>query len=233
MCEHVEDLLKKDGDIIDILKQIKKENLIGCGKSFDRFIVFGENSYFKKGKSIKTRLTKNIGFSYVKETLGKDTFSKSVNYRDKYYEVGPLSRAMVNKTLLIKDSHRKYGDSIFSRILARVCEIAGLLNHSKELISMIDLQEASYIKPSVDVTNLNSSGQSAVEAARGSLIHKVEIKNGLIKEYEIVTPTQWNLCGGTKDKQGISQKAMIGLSNTKVAELVFKSFDVCSVCTTH
>lgn len=233
ICKSIENILNKEGDLVDILKQIKKDGLINHGKSFDRFIVFGNNSYFKRGKSLKTRLTKIISLSYVKETQNQNSFAKNVAYRDKYYEVGPLSRAMINKTPLVKDAHRRYGDSIFSRILARVCEIAQLLDHSKKLIKELDLTQPSYIKPPIDISKLTSSGSSAVEAARGSLIHKVQIENGIIKNYDIITPTQWNLCSGTKDKQGIAQKAMIGLENEKIAQLVFKSFDVCSVCTTH
>jgi Ni,Fe-hydrogenase I large subunit len=72
-----------------------------------------------------------------------------------------------------------------------------------------------------------------VEAARGSLIHRVRIGEGLISEYQIVTPTQWNLGSGPADDPGIAQRALIGLHREEPAELVFKSFDVCSVCTTH
>lgn len=140
---------------------------------------------------------------------------------------------MINKVPLVKDSHRRFGDNIFSRIIARVCEIPQLLNHSLELIEQLDLSEPSYIEPSIDISQISGSGQSAVEAARGSLIHKVELENGTIKNYEIITPTQWNLGTGTKENPGVSQKAMIGLKDVKTAELVFKTFDVCSVCTTH
>ena len=140
---------------------------------------------------------------------------------------------MINKTPLIQDLHRRYQDSMLSRILARVCEIPQLLNHSKKLIKELNLDEQSYIKPQVDISKLTSSGSSAVEAARGSLVHKVNIENGIIKKYDIITPTQWNLSNGTKDNPGVSQKAMIRLKDINLAELVFKSFDVCSVCTTH
>ena len=140
---------------------------------------------------------------------------------------------MINKTPLIKDSHRRYGDSIFSKIVARVCEISQLLHHSNRLIKELNLNEPSYIKPSIEIDKLNSHGVGMVEASRGSLIHKVEIKNEKIKDYQIITPTQWNLSNGTRENLGVSQLAMIGLKDTKLAELVFKSFDVCSVCTTH
>lgn len=232
-CENIDTVLSKEGDLIEILNIIKTNDWIELGKSYDRYIVFGQNSYFDKGKSVKTRVSNNITISSVKETEQETSYAKNVSYKEKYYEVGPLARAMIKKTPLIKDAHRKYGDSMLSRILARVCEISQLLHHSKELISKLDLSEASYIKPSQEISKLTASGYACVEAARGSLIHKVELENGLIKNYEIITPTQWNLSGGTKSKPGISQKAMIGLTDIHVAELVFKTFDVCSVCTTH
>ncbi len=232
-CKDADALLDYEGDLPDILRQIKKDGFLEHGKSYDRFISFGQNSYFKKGKSLKTKVIHNISVLHVKESEMPSSFAKNVSFKDKYYEVGPLARAMVNKTPLVTDAHKKYGDSIFSRILARVCEISQLLQHSKKLIKDLDLSEESYIEPSIDISKLSSSGYSAVEAARGTLIHKVEIENGMIKNYEIITPTQWNLSGGTKEKQGVSQKAMVGLSDVKTAELVFKSFDVCSVCTTQ
>ena len=232
-CEDIDMVFSHGGDLVDILQEIKNRDWLSYGKSYDRFIVFGENSFFTKGKSVKTRVTNNISIANVKEEENKNSFAKNVSFKDKYYEVGPLSRAMLNKMPLIKDAHRKYGDSIFSRILARVCESAQLLAHSKKLLSELDLSEPSYIEPSINISKMSGTGEASVEAARGSLIHKVELEDGVIKNYEIITPTQWNLSGGTKEKEGVSQKAMIGLKDIKTAELVFKSFDVCSVCTTH
>jgi len=233
VCDNIEKIFKKNGDLPDILKEIKKKKYLHHGKTYDRFIAFGENSYFNSGKSNKTILTKKISLDYVKEYENEHSLAKNVTYKDKYFAVGPLARAMINKVPLVKDSHRRFGDNIFSRIIARVCEIPQLLNHSLELIEQLDLNEPSYIEPSIDISHLSGSGQSAVEAARGSLIHKVELENGIIKNYEIITPTQWNLGTGTKENPGVSQKAMIGLQDVKTAELVFKTFDVCSVCTTH
>ncbi|MCW8837061.1 MAG: nickel-dependent hydrogenase large subunit [Thiovulaceae bacterium] len=233
LCDNVDMALNSEGDLPKILKEIYEKEWLELGKSYDRFIVFGGNSYFKSGKSHKTRVSKKLPFEYVKEEKNKSSYAKNVSFKDKYYEVGPLSRAMLKKIPLIKDSHRRYGDSILSRILARVCEMAQLLNHSKALLKELDISEASYIEPQVDISKISASGVGAVEAARGSLIHKVELEEGKIKNYEIITPTQWNLAGGSRENQGISQKAMVGLKDEKIAELVFKTFDVCSVCTTH
>jgi len=232
-CKNANKLFSQNGDLPTVIKELEKQNLLNIGKSYDKFIVFGGNSYFKRGKSIKTRVSKNLDEKHIKEVENPTSLAKNVLYKEKYYEVGPLSRAMLNKTPLVKDMHRRYGDSLVSRIIARVCEIPQLLNHTLKLIENINLDEPSYIEPQIDISKISGFGVSAIEAARGSLIHKVELENGIIKNYTIITPTQWNLSSGEKEYPAIAQKAIIGVTNEKVAELVFKSFDVCSVCTTH
>jgi hydrogenase large subunit len=232
-CQNSNKLISQSGDLPKAIDTIFKNNLENRGKSYDKFIVFGENSYFKRGKSIKTRVTHNIDEKFVKEVENKNSLAKNVLYKDKYYEVGPLSRAMLNKTPLIKDMHRRYSDSLLSRIVARVCEIPQLLNHTLELIDSLDLSEPSFIEPPIDINRVSGTGVASVEAARGSLIHKVKLEDGIIKDYTIITPTQWNLSSGDKDYPSIAQKAIIGLKTQELAELVFKSFDVCSVCTTQ
>jgi hydrogenase large subunit len=135
----VETLLSTNGDLPTLLKKIKKNNLQNIAKSFDRFIVFGNNSFFKSGKSIHTRVNENLNIDNLKIFKNQNSLAKNVQYRDKYYEVGPLSRAMLNKVPLIKDSHRKYGDSIFSRLIARIYEIPQLLEHNKMLIKQLTM----------------------------------------------------------------------------------------------
>ena len=137
---------------------------------------------------------------------------------------------MLLKTPLTKEAHRRYGDSLFSRILARVCEIPRLLRYTEALIASIDLSESAWIDPGP--LPEEAEGTGIVEAARGSLIHRLQIKEGKIARYRIVTPTQWNLGNGSREEPGVAQSALIGLHREDPAELVFKAFDVCSVCTT-
>ncbi len=233
LCEDVEHLFSQEGQLPDIVKLMMDNGYETIGKSYDQFIVFGDNSYFKSGKSVKTRTQHNIDIKFVEEFDNHNSKAKNVMYKNKFYEVGPLSRAMINKTPLIKDTHRRYTDSLLSRVLARICEIPQLLHHSLHLLQQINPNDPSYIKPKSSIEQLTGYGQSAVEAARGSLIHKVKLNEGKIDKYEIITPTQWNLANGTKEYPGVAQFAMIGQSDMKTAELIFKSFDVCSVCTTQ
>ena len=232
-CEKTEKLLAQEGDLPQLLNLLLQKGWHTEGKSFDRFIVFGESSYFKRGKSIKTRIQPHISERFVEVSPNSDSLAQNVTYKQKYYETGPLSRAMLLKTPLIKDAHRRYGDSLFSRILARSCETIQLLHHSLELLSKIDLGEPSWIEPPQNIKTLTGEGTGAVEAARGSLIHHVKLHEGRIEKWRIITPTQWNLSQGTREMPGVSQQAMIGATDTHLAEFIFKTFDVCSVCTTH
>lgn len=74
-------------------------------------------------------------------------------------------------------------------------------------------------------------GTGTVEAARGSLIHKTTVNNGAIVKYDIITPTQWNLSHGNEKEKGIAVKAMVGSQTVEEADFIFRTFDVCSVCT--
>ena len=56
-CDNVLNVLSAKGDLVDILKLIEKNGWLHYGKSYDRFIAFGESSYFTRGKAIKTRVS--------------------------------------------------------------------------------------------------------------------------------------------------------------------------------
>ncbi len=226
-CDRIDVMLSKSGDMPRAMQTILDKGYTELGKSNDKFIVFGEG-LFKSGKSIKTRVATNIDTKYVESFDIKQSEAKLATYKGKFYEVGPLSRAMLLKTPLIKEAHRKFQDSLFSRILARVCEVPRLLLYTQELIEQIYLNRPFYIEPKILT---NGEGVGVVEAARGSLIHKVSVRDGKIEDYQITTPTQWNLSFNTKENPTPVQKALIRSKKSDPLELIFKAFDVCSVCT--
>ncbi len=118
--------------------------------------------------------------------------------------------------------------------MARIDELGFLLFETHNLISLVDISQLSYIKPKISLKDISSSsGLSVVEACRGSLLHKINIEKGLIKSYDVITPTVWNLGPQRDNQKGIAQKAIIGTPSLEIAKIVLRSFDVCSVCTTH
>ena len=232
-ANNLNSLLQENGDFNILFKKLQKSGWEHSGKSHNRFIVFGQNSYFKQGELFDEAIRTELSIEDVQEYQNETSLAKNVYYKNRYYEVGPLSRSLLKQLPLIQESYERYGDSILTRILARVYEIPQLLQHSKKLLQDMNMDESTYIEPHTPLSQITASGIGIVEAARGTLIHKVSIEKGIIQEYEIITPTQWNLSNGTKINPAIAQKAIIGETDMQLAELIFKSFDVCSVCTTH
>ncbi len=195
------------------------------GRGYDRFIVFGSDSYAQSGKILSHKRA-SVKIAKVEEFTQPKTHAKGVLYRGKFYETGPLARAMVVRVPLIKKLHRIYKDSFYTRVVARIYEVEILLQKIEELLHF-DLDESSF----VECPKKDGEGVGIVEAARGSLIHKVRIEGGKIESYTIITPTQWNLSNGLQSHSTL-QKALLH-TTPKEAQLIFRSFDVCSVCTTH
>lgn len=229
--DSVTSLTKIEGDFGNLLNLISENDMLKSGKTHGRFIVFGDCLLSKPGKSIITTVS-NVDTNYVEEEVQIGTVAKAVTYKQKLYEVGPLARGMVAKTPIVKSLHKRYKDSMYTRIFARMHEVALLLDYSKNLLQNLRLDEPSCILDK-NVRLDEFEGTGVVEAARGSLIHKTTVKDNVITNYDIITPTQWNLSHGTKEEQGIAIQAMVGSSSIEEATFIFRTFDVCSVCTTQ
>ncbi|WP_456451080.1 nickel-dependent hydrogenase large subunit [Hydrogenimonas sp.] len=232
------DLFEGEGMLPEFLRHMEARGWLELGRSHDRFLVLADNPLGPSGKALRTRLA-SVTLEHVAEEepsapKGYDNYAKPVRYRDHFYETGPLARAMVRKDALVRRMHRRHKDAAVTRVVARVREAAALLLRCRELLQSVDPGEPSYLEPPVPMARLgNVQGRAAVEAARGSLMHGVRLHRGRILRYCITTPTQWNLAGGTAEEAGVAQKALIGLPDEALAEMVFKSFDVCAVCTTQ
>lgn len=235
-------IMVSDSSLKRSIEVMMKHGFDSSGRSYDRFLALGESFlYDHASKCVKTTVLP-ADIRHVAESLensffdkeGKGyTYSKSALYKKNYFEVGPLARLMMAKDPLIRDLHRRFKDSTLTRIVARVCECAHLLQRTQVLLTHLDISEPSYIKPKSNLNYLTGEGVGIVEASRGTLIHKLSVKNGFIKEYDIITPTVWNLGNGTTENPSIVQKAILGLPSIEKADFIFKSFDVCSVCTTQ
>jgi len=233
-------IMGTQGVLSQIVETIVSEKLDNIGKSYDRFISLGNNSRKHSSKKCQGTVVANADVKFASESLAHSffeengyTYSKSAMYKNRYIETGPIARMMVNKNPLIRDFHRKNKDSVLTRIAARITETAHLLKRSRKLLERINLNEPSCTSPMINYRDINAIGIGRCEAARGSLIHKIEIEKGLIKSYDIITPTVWNLGNGDKNIPSVAQKGIIGLDSMTKADLVFKAFDVCAVCTTQ
>lgn len=161
-------------------------------------------------------------------------------------EAGPLARRMAagapnaaphqDDDGLFVDMVNRIGPSVFVRQLARMHEAPKYYKWARGWLDQIDLKESFYSKP---VEHAEGRGFGSTEAARGSLSDWIVIEDNKIKNYQVVTPTAWNI--GPRDGAstlGPIEQALVGspiVDPEDPVELghVARSFDSCLVCTVH
>ncbi len=183
---------------------------------------------------------------------GKYSWAKSPRYEvpnqssGMPLEAGPLARQVVagrpnaqphqDFDPLFFNTVTSTGPSVLVRVLARMHEACKYYKLSRRWLDALDLHDKFYTKP---VEHAEGKGFGSTEAARGSLSDWIVIKNGQIENYQIVTPTAWNI--GPQDSyetHGPMEQAFIGShikdpSDPVEMGHVARSFDSCLVCTVH
>lgn len=168
----------------------------------------------------------------------KYSWSKAPRYGGQPAETGPLAERIVGGDSLFCDLLRRDGANLVNRQLARLTRPATLLPAMEVwLEEMIAHLDQPYYEPVPPIQD--GRGFGLIEAARGALGHWVEIRDGRIARYQIITPTAWN--GSPRDHQGVRgpwEEALIGttvadIDNPVEAGHIVRSFDPCLVCTVH
>lgn len=167
----------------------------------------------------------------------KYSFAKAPRYQDRPTQVGPLARQVNDRDPLVLDLAKHLGINAFTRELARLHEEVRLLAQLKTWLGEINLRESFYQKPP-DVPQ-QATGHGFTEAGRGALGHWIRIKDAKIANYQVITPTAWNI--SPKDalgQHGPVEQAVIGApvpdeSNPVEVQHIIRSFDPCLACTVH
>ena len=155
-------------------------------------------------------------------------------------EVGALARQLVAGRPLIRDFVGRYGPGVSARILARLAESAMLVVAMEKWIKALRPREPFCSNDEWPRTRDSGTGVGLVEAARGSLGHWLDLRDGHIRNYQIVAPTTWNFsprnAAGTP---GPLEQALVGTpvgdlgAKAPAVQHVVRSFDPCMVCTAH
>lgn len=161
-------------------------------------------------------------------------------------EAGPLARRMAagapgagahqDDDGLFIDMMAKLGPSVFVRQMARMHEGPKYYKWVMSWLARLDLHGSFYTKPTEPSSG---KGFGGTEAARGALQDWIVIEDGKIENYQIITPTAWNI--GPRDSSGTMgpiEQALVGspiIDQDDPVELghVARSFDSCLVCTVH
>jgi hypothetical protein len=75
-----------------------------------------------------------------------------------------------------------------------------------------------------------ASGVALADAARGALLHRVEVADGLVQRYQILAPTEWNFHPDGVVAQGLERIARSGVGGTeleRLARLYITAVDPC------
>jgi len=110
-----------------------------------------------------------------------DELSRFPTWKNQCYESSCLNRQQFNP--LISDLLQKNGNGLLTRFAARLCELANLADVIKQNAAALKMAS-----PLID----SKSCLAQVQTSRGLLIHRVELHHGVIKNYQIIAPTEWN-----------------------------------------
>jgi len=166
---------------------------------------------------------------------GKYSWAKAPRYAGKPAEVGPLAEMVVAGKSLFVDLVGGGGASAFTRELARLVRPAELIPAMETWLDETREGGAFYESPGRITDGV---GYGLTEAARGALGHWVEVRDGAISRYQVITPTAWNASPRDgEDSRGPIEEALLGTpaSDGEAVALghVVRSFDPCLVCTVH
>jgi hydrogenase large subunit len=164
------------------------------------------------------------------------SWAKAPRYAGQPAEAGPLARMVNDQSPLITDLLNRHGPSVFVREMARLHETIRLLRQIGIWLNEVEPEEPFCREtPRVE----SGSGMGIVEAPRGTLGHWIRVEGGRIRNYQIITPTGWNLSPrDSDDRPGPLEMALVGTPvpdpdrPTAVSHVV-KSFDPCLFCTVH
>ena len=168
------------------------------------------------------------------------TWSKAPRYDNRVVETGPFAELLTDRDELLIDLLQNEGASAWLRQFGRVRRAGVLLHLMREQLAQLagELSNPHYLPPPADALH-EGDGFGLVQAARGTLGHWVQVRDGKIARYQIITPTAWN--ASPKDSEGQHghwEESVIGLTlkdpqNPVEIDHVVRSHDPCLVCTVH
>lgn len=133
------------------------------------------------------------------------------------YETTPLSRQFEHP--LIQAVVNKFGHGLLARFIAVLLEVAE---------TFVDLVGSLFqAKNPLVQSPQRRDGLGSVEAARGRLIHHVELEDDEVKTYHIIAPTEWNFHPNGVLKSALRQLKGDIQSIEKQAGLLIHAMDPC------
>lgn len=257
---------EEKSDLALFLEAGKEFGLTAIGKGPENYLAYGAydlvdgTHLFKSGfydgefKDFSQKeITESVKYSFFEGNAGghpfdenstpsysedndKYSWTKAPRYQQKPVEVGPLARMIIDRDPLVLDLFRKEGASVWLRVFARFHEGIRTLAALGEWMQALEIN-----KPNINYWENVEEGEGVGlgPAARGDLGHWIKVDNGVISNYQVITPTAINASPkDDNDVHGPMESAVIGTAiqdkKDPVEVLhVVRSFDPCLVCSCH
>jgi hydrogenase large subunit len=171
------------------------------------------------------------------EKPGAYSWCKAPRLAGRVVETGALARQVVNGHPLARALVAASGGNVRNRVIARLLELALVVPQMERWIAELE-PGAPFCEDGR--MPAEAEGVGMVEAARGSLGHWLEVRDGVIENYQIIAPTTWNFSPrDTAGVPGALEQALVGTpvegqaAKSVAVQHVVRSFDPCMVCTVH
>jgi len=182
---------------------------------------------------------------------GKYSWSRAPRYRDAVMEVGPTAQIVntyksgknpklnklvdkINAELGITLEHYP---SVMGRHLCRGLVAILVIDKLEADLAQVVPDQLGFVEAEVPK---NAQGMGLTEASRGALGHWIETDDkGLIKNYEMIVPTTWNISPKDgADRNGAVEAMLIGThikdaKNPIELARIVRSTDPCIACSVH
>jgi len=149
-------------------------------------------------------------------------FSQYPQWQGRCFESTVLNRQRQQPLIIALEA--RYQNGLLVRILTRLLEVSQVLSNLRLLLNAINDDFCVTINKEFG----RDIGLGKVQAARGLLIHRVELWQGRVKDYCIVAPTEWNF-----HPQGVVAQSLKSLQANDAellrqqAECLINSIDPC------
>ncbi len=239
-CKNILPLTIKLGDLFINLKypEFHRETSFVSLTNPDEYAIY--DGLIKVGKLI---MKPEQFLMMVKEFQGVDKVAKRTRFAAKTYMVGALARLHNNREKLNPEARKLLEKSglkfpcynPFYNILSQAIEVVHCFEESIKLLELLFTGEIKLTEPKI--TNRVGEGTGAIEAPRGTLFYSVKVKEGIINDLNIITPTAQNLANLEADLEEFEHiEGFKNLNREQRADkikMLIRAYDPCVTCSVH
>jgi sulfhydrogenase subunit alpha len=209
-----------------------------CEPGANAYGFWGDEILLSTGEKISRDNYKKL----TNEFVVSHSYAKRSRYKGKPYSVGALARVNNLGERLEGETgewYKKYFNDRWKRnpLFHNAAQALELMYCFERIPQLVDeILKLAEDVPLVEYAVNEGNGTGLVEAPRGLLIHHYEIKDGLVENVDIVTPTAQNAEDIERYCQLAAQKLLDDGKEEEIRDrldLVVRAFDPCISCSAH